>query len=134
MNTSNGRGVHRTSSGVAITPYPTVISSYENVPSESNSNNAATSIDAQSHSSVNIGNESTEDNVLQVESTTYNCQLAVIHELNSGGNRGQASVANSDHWNLPPQTFHVAHLVRNPDGKLTFLFFFQYKYNRSKEH
>ena len=117
MNSSNGNGVHRTSSGVAITPYPTVVSSYGNVPSESNSNNATTSIDVEAHSAINTGNESTVDNVSQVESITYNSQLAVIRELNSGGQSGQASVANSDHWNLPPQTFHGAHLVRNPDGK-----------------
>lgn len=117
MNPPNSNGVHRTSSGVAIAPYPTVISSHENVPLESNSNHAHVSNEVEEHGAVHMEqHERAEYDTWRVEGITSNVQQEVVRELNSGGNTGQASVANSDHWRTPTITFHGAQPVRNPDG------------------
>lgn len=120
---------YKTSSGVSISPYPTVISNSENNRFDSQSKNSNSPLKALNHaaecssSSLSFEHISAEE-ALQIEPIVKDRQEAVVRELNSGADQRQikSSLSVADSPFVPLPTFYGAQLVRNSDGRLNSLF------------
>lgn len=130
MNLSNSiYNDYKTSSGVSISPYPTVISNSENNRIDSQLKNSNSPLKALNHasecssSSLSFEHISAEE-ALQIEPIVKDSQEAVVRELNSGADQRQikSSLSVADSPFVPLPTFYGAQLVRNSDGRLKSLF------------